>query len=79
MISSIASKRSRITPAQRRTQVDRCHEHLSWLVNDWLKDENNYEILNRIVFDTIQLDLNVHSNVYRREAGLLMSYTNASI
>ena len=46
MISYIAPKKPRITPVQRCTRVDWCYEHLSWLVNDWSKDETTYEILN---------------------------------
>ena len=46
-----APRKPRITPAQRRTRVAWCYEHLSWSVNDWLNvvftDESNYEILNR--------------------------------
>ena len=44
MVSSIAPRKPQITPAQRRTRVACCYEHLSWSVN---KDESNYEILNR--------------------------------
>ena len=51
MVSYIAPRKPRITPAQRRTRVAWCYEHLSWSVNDWSKvvfmDESNYEILNR--------------------------------
>ena len=51
MVSYIAPRKPRITPAQRRTRVARCYEHLSWSVNDWsnvvFMDESNYEILNR--------------------------------
>ena len=51
MISYIATRKPRITPAQRRTRVAWCYEHLSWSVNDWsnvvFTDESNYEILNR--------------------------------
>ena len=51
MVSYIAPRKPRITPAQRRTRVDWCYEHLSWSVNDWsnvvFTDESNYEILNR--------------------------------
>ena len=40
-----------LLPAQRRTRVAWCYEHLSWSVNDWsnvvFMDESNYEILNR--------------------------------
>ena len=47
----IAPRKPRITPAQRRTRVACCFEHLSWSVNDWpnvaFTDESNYEILNR--------------------------------
>ena len=50
MISCIAPKKPRITPAQRRTRVDWCYEYLSWSVNDWsnvvFTDESNYEMLN---------------------------------
>ena len=47
MVSYIAPRKPRITPAQRRTRVACCYEHLSRSVNDWSKDESNYEILNR--------------------------------
>ena len=51
MVSYIAPRKPRITPAQRRTRVAWCYEHLSWSVNDWsnvvFTDESNYEILNR--------------------------------
>ena len=51
MVSYIALRKSRITPAQRRTRVAWCYEHLSWSVSDWsnvvFMDESNYEILNR--------------------------------
>ena len=51
MVSYIASRKTRITPAQRCTRVAWCYEHLSWSVNDWsnvvFTDESNYEILNR--------------------------------
>ena len=47
MLSSIAPRKPRITRAQRRTRVACSYEHLSWSVNDWSKDESNYEILNR--------------------------------
>ena len=51
IVSYIAPRKPRITPAQRCTRVAWCYEHLSWSVNDWsnviFKDESNYEILNR--------------------------------
>ena len=51
MVSYTAPSKPRITPAQRRTRVPCCYEHLSWSVNDWsnvvFTDESNYEILNR--------------------------------
>ena len=51
MVSYIAPRKPRITPAQRCTRVACCYEHLSWSVNDWsnvvFMDESNYEILNR--------------------------------
>ena len=51
MVSYIAPRKPRITPAQRRTRAAWCYEHLSWSVNDWsnvvFTDESNYEILNR--------------------------------
>ena len=51
MVSYIAPRKPRITPAQRRTRVAWCYEHLSWSVNNWpnvaSSDESNYEILNR--------------------------------
>ena len=51
MVSYIAPRKPRITPAQRHTRVAWCYEHLSWSVNDWsnvvFMDENNYETLNR--------------------------------
>ena len=50
MVSYIAPRKARITPAQRRIRVVWCYEHLSWSVNDWsnvvFMDESNYEILN---------------------------------
>ena len=50
MVSCIAPRKPRITPAQRRTRVVWYNEHLSWSVNDWsnvvFTDESNYEILN---------------------------------
>ena len=46
MVSYIALRKPRITPAQRRTRVAWCYEHLSWSVNDWsnvvFTDESNY-------------------------------------
>ena len=52
MVSYVATRKPRITPAQRRTRVACCYGHLSWSVNDWsnvvFTDENNYEILNRV-------------------------------
>ena len=51
MVSYVATRKLQITPAQRRTRVACCYEHLSWSVNDWsnvvFMDESNYEILNR--------------------------------
>ena len=51
MVSYIAPRKPRITPAQRRTRVAWCYEHWSWSANDWsnvvFMDESNYEILNR--------------------------------
>ena len=51
MVSYIALRKPRITPAQQSTRVAWCYEHLSWSVNDWpnvvFMDESNYEILNR--------------------------------
>ena len=51
MVSYIAPRKPRITPAQRCTRVAWCYEHLSWSVNDWsnvvFMDESNYEILNQ--------------------------------
>ena len=51
MVSYIAPRKPRITPAQRCTRVAWCYEHLSWSVNHWsnvvFTDESNYEILNR--------------------------------
>ena len=51
MVSYIVPRKPRITPAQRRTGVAWCYEHLSRSVNDWsnvvFTDESNYEILNR--------------------------------
>ena len=51
MVSYVAPRKSRITPAQRRTRIAWCYEHLSLSVNDWsnvvFTDESNYEILNR--------------------------------
>ena len=51
MVSYVATRKPRITPAQRRTRVAWCYEHLSWSVNDWsnvvFMDESNYEIFNR--------------------------------
>ena len=71
MMSYIAPKKPRITSGQRRTRVDDSYEHLNWSINDLSKNESNYEILNRknriykyVVFDTAQLDLNVHNNMH---------------
>ena len=51
MVSYIAPRKPRITPAQRRIRVACSYEHLSWSVNDWsnvvFMDESNYEILNQ--------------------------------
>ena len=51
MVSYVATRKPRITPARRRTRVAWCYEHLSWSVNDWsnvvFMNESNYEILNR--------------------------------
>ena len=47
LVSYITPKKRRITPAQRRTRVDWCYEHLSCSLNHWSKDESNYEIINR--------------------------------
>ena len=47
MVSYIAPRKPRITPAQRRPRVVCSYEHLSWSVNHWSKDESNYEKLNR--------------------------------
>ena len=51
IVSYIAPRKPRITPAQRRTRVAWCYEHLSWSLNDWSNivctDESSYEILNR--------------------------------
>ena len=51
MVSYVAPRKPRITPAQRCTRVTCSYEHLSWSVNDWSNvvfiDESNYEILNR--------------------------------
>ena len=51
MVSYVAPRKPRITPAQRRTRVTWCYEHLSRSVNGWsnvvFMDESNYEILNR--------------------------------
>ena len=51
MVSYVATRKPRITPAQRHIRVACCYEYLSWSVNDWsnvvFMDESNYEILNR--------------------------------
>ena len=51
MVSYIAPRKPRITPAQRCTLVAWCYEHFSWSVNNWsnvvFMDESNYEILNQ--------------------------------
>ena len=51
IVSYIAPRKPLVTPAQRRTRVAWCYEHLSWSVNEWsnvvFTDESNYEILNR--------------------------------
>ena len=51
MVSYIASRKPRITSAQRCIRVVWCFEHLSWSLNDQsnvvFTDESNYEILNR--------------------------------
>ena len=45
MVSYIAPRKPRITPAQRCTRVAWCYEHLSWSVHDWsnavFMDESN--------------------------------------
>ena len=88
MVSYIAPKKPRITPAQRRTRVDWCYEHLSWSVNDWsnvvFTNESNYEILNhknRIYIRSFRHDPTRFERSQRvhRGGGLLMSYTNSSI
>ena len=86
MISYVATRKPRITLAQRRTRVVWCYEHLSWSVNHRSKDESNYEILNRknriyiyVVFDTIQLNLNVHNNVYIQDGVLGFAHTDKSL
>ena len=70
MVSYIAPKEARITPAQRRTLFDYCYEHLSWSMNHWSKDESNYEILEPNIYiytRRFRLDFNVHNNVYIEE------------
>ena len=51
IVSHIAPRKPRITPAQIRIRVAWCFEHLSWSVNDWsnvvFTDESNHEMLNR--------------------------------
>ena len=51
MVSYVATRKPRITPAQRCTRVACCYAHLSWSVKDWsnvvFTDGSNYEILNR--------------------------------
>ena len=51
IVSYVAPRKPRITPAQRCTRVAWCYDLLSWSVNDWsnvvFMDESNYEILNR--------------------------------
>ena len=89
MVSYIAPRKPRITPAQRRTRVAWCCEHLSWSVNDWsnvvFTDESNYEILNRknqiyirrFRHGPTRFELS-QQRVHRGEV-LLMSHTNSSI
>ena len=51
MISYIAPRKPRITPAQRRDHLQWCYEHLNWSTEEWsnviFSDESNYEVLNR--------------------------------
>ena len=76
MVSYIATRKPRITSAQRRTRVACSYEHLSWSVN---KDESNYEILNRKNRIYIRRFRHVHKNVYIEEGVLLRSHTNSYI
>ena len=89
IVSFIAPKTPRITPAPRRTQVDWCYERFSWSVNDWsnvvFTDESNYEILNRknrIYIHRFRYDPTRFECLLQRihrGGGLLMSYTKSSI
>ena len=89
MVSYIAPRKYRITPAQRRTRVDWCYEHLSWSVNNWsnvvFTDESNYEILNqknRIHIRCFRHDPTRFQSPQQRVhsgGGLLISYTNLPI
>ena len=51
MISYTLPRKPRITPSQKPNRLQRCYEHLDWLVKDWsdiiFSDESNYEVLNR--------------------------------
>ena len=89
MISNMAPRKPRITPAQRRTRVAWCYERLSWSVNDWsnvvFMDESNYEILNRknriyirrFRHDSTRFERS--QQCVHRGGVLLMSHTNSSI
>ena len=89
MVSYVATRKPRITLAQKRTRVACCYEHLSWSVNDWsnvvFMDESNYEILNRknrIYIRRFQHDptrFQRSQQRVHREGILLMSHTNSSI
>ena len=51
MISHIAPRKPRITPAQRGDRLQWCYEHLDWSTEEWsnviFSDESNYEGFNR--------------------------------
>ena len=84
MVSYIAPRKPRITPAQRRPRVACSYEHLSWSVNHWSKDESNYEKLNRknqIYIRRFRHDptrFECSQQRVRRRGVLLMSHTNSS-
>ena len=51
MVFYITPRKPRITPAQRRTRIAWCYDHLSWSVNHWsnvvFTNESNCETLHR--------------------------------
>ena len=89
MVSYIAPRTPRITPAQGCNRIAWCYEHLNWSVNDWsnvvFMDESNYEILNRKNRIHIRRFRHDSTRVERsqqrvhRGGGILISHTNSSI